>query len=154
MAAQGTESPSDGVVVRTGRERYRTEVEARGHRLVADEPVVLGGTDQGPTPFEYVAAALGACTSITLRMYADRKEMALEEVIVRVRHEKTNEPGKGRVDRLYREIELVGALSDAERARLLEIADRCPVHRAIEAGIEIVTTAAPLAAVAGAPAAS
>ncbi|MEJ2503908.1 MAG: OsmC family protein, partial [Gemmatimonadota bacterium] len=136
----------DRVIVRTGSERFRTEIQARGHGLVADEPKAVGGRDLGPTPYDLLAAALGACTSMTLRMYADRKDWPLEEAIVRLKHsrihsedEERDEDGEARLDRLDRRLELIGPLDDEQRARLLEIADRCPVHRTLAAGVRIRT---------------
>jgi putative redox protein len=141
--------PGDNrVVVRTER-GYRTEVLANGHALVADEPVRIGGTNAGPTPYELLASALGACTSITLRMYADRKQWPLEAAEVRVKHEKIHcedcegvEGAGARIDHFSREIHLEGALDETQRSRMLKIADRCPVHRTIErrAKIETVLT--------------
>lgn len=137
-----------GVSASIGRERYRTDILARGHGFVVDEPSALGGSDQGPTPYDLLAAALGSCTAITLRMYADRKEWPLDEVDVLVRQDRVHaedevpgDDGKLRqMDRLTREITLAGELSAEQRARLLEIADRCPVHRTLEGGIRIDTT--------------
>ena len=99
-----------------------------------DEPVQLGGTDEGPTPFELLWASLAACTTITLRMYADRKEWPLEDIQVRIRH--TREAGR---DHVVRELRLDGPLDAEQRQRLVEIADRCPVHRTMERGVEITT---------------
>ena len=134
------------VVVRTGREHYYTEVVASGHRLTVDEPESVGGTDRGGTPYDLLLGALGSCTSITLRMYADRKSWPLEEIVVRLSHAKihashceTCETAEGKVDRIEREIELIGDLSDEQRARLLEIADRCPVHRTLHSEILVET---------------
>ncbi len=134
------------VVVRTGRAHYYTEVAASGHRLTVDEPESVGGTDRGGTPYDLLLGALGACTSITLRMYADRKSWPLEEIVVRLSHEKiharqceTCETTGGKVDRIEREIELTGSLSGEQRARLLEIADRCPVHRTLHSEILVET---------------
>jgi putative redox protein len=137
----------DRVVTRTGPSGFRTDVMAGRHRLVADEPASVGGSDEGPTPYDLLVAGLGACTSMTLRMYADRKEWPLEEVRVRLRHSKihrTDEEAcvdgrEARLDRVHREIELVGALDDEQRTRLIEIADRCPVHRTLERGIVVET---------------
>jgi uncharacterized OsmC-like protein len=136
-------APNDNrVVVRTGREGFRTDVLANGHALVADEPAAVGGTNAGPSPYELLAAALGACTSMTLRIYADRKDLSLEEVTVRLRHEKVHaedcahcEERDAKIDQIDREIDLAGDLSDADRRRLLEIAGRCPVHRTLEGDI-------------------
>ena len=126
------------VVVTTG-EGLRTEMEAGGHKLVADEPTSLGGTDAGPTPYDYLLAALGSCTSITIRMYADRKGWPLESVTVRLSQERIHatdceecETEEGRIDRIEREIELEGPLEEEQRRRLLEIADMCPVHRTLK----------------------
>jgi len=126
------------VVVTTG-EGLRTEMEAGGHKLVADEPTSLGGTDAGPTPYDYLLAALGSCTSITIRMYADRKGWPLESVTVRLSQERIHatdceecETEEGRIDRIEREIELEGPLDEEQRRRLLEIADMCPVHRTLK----------------------
>ena len=134
------------VVVRTGREHYYTEVVASGHRLTVDEPESVGGTDRGGTPYDLLLGALGSCTSITLRMYADRKSWPLEEIVVRLSHAKihashceTCETTEGKVDRIEREIELIGGLSGEQRARLLEIADRCPVHRTLHSEIVVET---------------
>ncbi|MGD2216299.1 MAG: alpha/beta fold hydrolase [Gemmatimonadales bacterium] len=126
--------PHGQAVVRTGQAHYRTEILTAGHALVADEPERLGGTDSGPNPFGLLMAALGACTAITLRMYADRKEWPLEEIGVRLHHRKlkTEEPQTAEISQT---LELVGPLSAQQRERLLEIAHRCPVHRALEVGV-------------------
>lgn len=142
----GPEAAGSQVVVRTGREHYYTEVVASGHRLTVDEPESVGGTDRGGTPYDLLLGALGSCTSITLRMYADRKSWPLEEIVVRLSHAKihashceTCETAEGKVDRIEREIELIGDLSGEQRARLLEIADRCPVHRTLHSEILVET---------------
>jgi len=140
-------SRDDAVVSASiGRERFYTEIDARGYGLVADEPESMGGEALGPTPYDLLTASLGACTAMTLRMYADQKKWPLEEVDVRLRHRKIygedcagclEKPHK--IDLVEREIELVGDLSDEQRQRLLEIADRCPVHRTLQAEIKINT---------------
>lgn len=142
----GPDAAGSQVVVRTGREHYYTEVVASGHRLTVDEPESVGGTDRGGTPYDLLLGALGSCTSITLRMYADRKSWPLEEIVVRLSHAKihashceTCETAEGKVDRIEREIELIGDLSGEQRARLLEIADRCPVHRTLHSEILVET---------------
>lgn len=125
----------------------RTAMMANGHSLVADEPRSLGGTETGPNPYDYLAAALGACTSMTLRMYADRKKWPLEAVEVSVKHRKVHakdsppEEGKKprRLDQFNREIEVFGPLDDEQKQRLLEIANRCPVHRTLEGEVEVNT---------------
>jgi putative redox protein len=137
----------DMVVARTESTGYRTEILANGHALVADEPVAVGGTNTGPSPYELLSAALGACTTMTLRMYADRKEWPLEDVEARVRHSKvhcvdcgdTSKPNS-RIDTFSRELVFDGALDDEQKRRLLEIADRCPVHRTLHSEIRVTTT--------------
>ncbi len=132
-----TSSEESRVTVRTG-EGLCTEMEAGGHTVVADEPESLGGTDAGPTPYDYLLAALGGCTAMTLRMYADRKGWPLESVTVRLSQDRIHatdcgecETEEGRIDRIEREIELAGPLEEEQRRRLLEIADMCPVHRTL-----------------------
>ncbi|MEX2471977.1 MAG: bifunctional alpha/beta hydrolase/OsmC family protein [Gemmatimonadota bacterium] len=134
------------VSARTGEDGYVTEILARGHALLADEPAAVGGTDQGPTPYDLLAAALGACTTMTLRMYAQRKKWPLEEASVRLTHRKIHardeeacENREARMDSLERVIALEGPLDDEQRERLMEIADRCPVHRTLSAGVVIET---------------
>ena len=114
------------------------------HHILADEPRAYGGTDRGLTPYGLLSAGLGACTSMTIRMYARRKEIPLTHVRVDVMHDKVHAQDAGgtgpeRIDRFTREITLEGKLTEAQRDRLLEIADRCPVHRTLEATAEIVT---------------
>ena len=113
------------------------------HHIQADEPLAYGGTNRGMTPYQLVAAGLGACTSMTLRMYARQKGWPLTHVSVDVTHDKVHgQDAKGALDRIdsfVRRIRLEGDLDDAQRKRLLEIADKCPVHRTLEAGAEIVT---------------
>ncbi|MEM9795463.1 MAG: alpha/beta fold hydrolase [Pseudomonadota bacterium] len=114
------------------------------HHLMADEPKAYGGTDRGMTPYQLMAAALGACTSITLRMYAKRKSWPLEHVSVDVTHDRMHaqdapSSGTERIDHFRREIVVTGDLDPEQRARLLEIADKCPVHRTLEAGAKVET---------------
>jgi putative redox protein len=135
------------IVARTGRSGYRTEILANGHACVADEPESVGGTDTGPSPYELLAAALGACTTMTLRMYADRKEWPLHAVEARLEHSKIHcedcgdaENPRSRIDHFQREITLEGPLDEDQRRRLLEIADRCPVHRTLHSTVQVTTT--------------
>ena len=126
------------VSVSTGQ-GYRTEILTGRHRLLADEPRSVGGTDSGPDPYGLLLAGLGACTSITLRMYADHKQWPLESIDVRLNHSKIHardcracESDSGKVDLIKREIELIGPLDASQRQRLLEIANKCPVHRTLK----------------------
>ena len=130
---------SGQVIVReNGQGRYQQEVVAGQHRLLADEPVAVGGADAGPAPFDYLMAGLGACTSMTLRMYAERKGLPLKGISVTLEHDRTSIDGSPR-DRIRRTIALEGALTPEQRARLLEIANKCPVHRALAQPLVIET---------------
>ena len=133
------------VVVHTGTE-LRTVVAASGYTLVADEPVSVGGTHSGPTSYDYLLAALGSCTAMTLRMYADRKGWPLESVTIRLSHRKVRagdrEAEDRKVDLINRELELTGPLGETQHRRLLEIADLCPVHRTLESGMVVETNLA------------
>ena len=140
------ETANNRVVARTGKTGYRTEIMANGLSLIADEPTSLGGTNMGPSPYEYLVAALGACTSMTLRMYADRKKLPVEEISVTLSHNKIHakdckacDTQNRLVDNIEREVELIGPLDDAQRQRMLEIADKCPVHRTLQSNVVINT---------------
>ncbi len=124
--------------------RYMQSLRTGRHALTADEPQVSGGNDAGPGPYEYLLMALGACTGMTLRMYADLKKLPLDRVRVRLSHRKIHAQDctdcltkDGKVDEITREILLEGDLSGDERQRLLEIANRCPVHRTLTAEIKV-----------------
>lgn len=134
------------VVVRGGATGFTQEIAVERHRLVADEPVEAGGTDAGPSPYDLLLAALGACTSMTVAMYARRKQWPLEGVTVRLQHAKIHaqdcaecETKDGMLDRIERDITLTGPLSVEQRERLLAIANRCPVHRTLVSEIDIRT---------------
>lgn len=140
-AAPDPEQPEEGrVQVRTvAPGRFTNEVRVGRHRFPADEPVHMGGDDTGPSPYDLLLAGLGACTSMTLRMYADRKGWPLEGVTVELSHEKIHardcaecESTEGKVDLIERALEVRGPLDQAQRERLLEIADKCPVHRTLD----------------------
>ena len=137
-------TPAEGEVVTKTGDGFRTEITAGRHRLVGDEPEAVGGTDAGPSPYDLLLSALGTCTGMTLRMYADEKDWPLEEASVRLTHEKVHaedcehcETDNGTVERIERDIELTGDLSDEQRERLLEIANKCPVHRTLHSEIEV-----------------
>ncbi len=126
--------------------RFATDIAAGRHRLRADEPVSVGGADTGPGPYDLLLAALGACTAMTLRMYADQKKWPLESVHVDLKHDKVHaadceecDTREGRVDRIERVLHIEGALDAAQRARLIEIADKCPVHRTLHSEVLIHT---------------
>lgn len=137
------------VIVRESDEGTFTQTISSGsHTFLADEPLGVGGNDLGPNPYDLLLAALGACTSMTLRMYARHKQIPLERVTVRLRHAKIHakdcgdcESDKGMVDRIERDIVIEGDLDDAQRERLMQIADRCPVHRSLHSEVKIVTQA-------------
>ncbi|SLN49669.1 OsmC-like protein [Roseivivax jejudonensis] len=123
---------------------FLQDVNVGAHHVQADEPAFVGGTDRGMTPYNLLSAALGACTAMTMRMYARHKGLALDHVRVDITHDKRHAEdagaGDAKIDRFHRAIEITGDLSEAERARLLEIADRCPVHRTLERGASVDTT--------------
>ncbi len=142
--------PDGGITVRTGYGKFGTEVHTATHRFVADEPTSYGGDDTGPTPYDLLLASLGTCTAMTMKMYADRKGLPFDGSTIRLTHERDHhvdcdhceEEGDGaRVQALNREIELHGDLSDEDRAKLIEIADKCPVHRTLEGHLHIHTQA-------------
>lgn len=130
--------PDAVTVAETGVGKFQVEVLAGGATFLADEPVEAGGLDSGPNPYDLLASALGACTAMTLRLYAGRKDWPLARTTVRVLHTRTPQ---GR-DRFAREITLEGPLDDDQRRRLIEIAERCPVHRTLENGSDIITVLA------------
>jgi putative redox protein len=134
------------VVVRGGGAGFAQEITAGSHRLISDEPVSAGGTDTGPTPYDLLLAALGSCTSMTIGMYARRKQWPLERITVRLRHSRAHaedcsacDKREARLTLIERDIALDGALDAEQRARLLEIANRCPVHLTLTSKIEIRT---------------
>ena len=139
-------SPGTVVVVENGKGVFGQDLLNGRHRLVADEPRAVGGEDAGPNPYELLLMSLGACTSMTLRLYARRKQLPLTRVAVRLRHSRIHaqdcadcETKAGFIDRIEREIEIEGALNPQQRQRLLEIANMCPVHRTLMGEISIIT---------------
>jgi putative redox protein len=145
MAATSAPGPERTVVVRGSGSGLAQDISVRDHRLVADEPPgVSGGADRGPDPYELLLASLGACTAITLRLYAERKGWGLEDAEVRLRHRRVHaddcadcETKTGFVDSIEVEVTLHGALDAAQRERLLQIAGRCPVNRTLQSEIKI-----------------
>ena len=134
------------VVVRGSAAGFEQEIHVGRHRLKADEPVAAGGTDAGPTPYDLLLAALGACTSMTVALYARRKSWPLEAVIVRLRHGRIYatdcancETKEGMIDRIERDLEFAGPLTAEQRSKLVEIAEKCPVHRTLVSEIDIRT---------------
>ncbi len=129
--------PTSVSVGENGLGRYQQSVRMGRHSLLADEPVAVGGEDAGPAPYDYLLAALGACTSMTLRMYAEIKKLPLTAINVELTHEKIEIEGQGKVDRIERTITLDGDLSPEQRARMLEIANKCPMYRTLRSEIRI-----------------
>ena len=143
--AQSEARPRE-VMVYGSAKGFAQEIAVGSHRLTGDEPIAAGGTDTGPGPYDLLLAALGSCTSMTIALYARRKQWPLEAVRVRLRHSKVHaadcaecETKVGMLDRIERDIELEGPLDAEQRARLLEIANKCPVHRTLRSEIVIAT---------------
>lgn len=139
---------STDVIVRGDASGFTQEIVVGPHRLTADEPIEVGGKDTGPSPYDLLLAALGSCTSMTVAMYARLKKWPLESVTVNLRHSKIHatdcrdcETQEGKIDRIEREIHLAGNLDAEQQKRLLEIADKCPVHRTLKSEIDIQTRA-------------
>ena len=146
---RGTGSYDDDTAAATTAEGLRAQVATRGFLLQADEPESVGGTETGPTPYDYLGAALASCTSITVRMYADRKQLPLDEVTTEVSFDRVHaedcvhcEHEDGRIELFTRTVTLQGDLDDEQREKLLSIANRCPVHRTLEGHIEVHTVLA------------
>tara|TARA_Y100001980_G_C14556894_1_gene352549 strand:+ start:22449 stop:23663 length:1215 start_codon:yes stop_codon:yes gene_type:complete len=139
-------APEGEVWTRISDKGFVTEITAGKHHMIADEPEEQGGNDLGPSPYGYLLSALGTCTAMTLRMYADHKKIDLKEVKVKLTHEKVHATDgvsvdgvKSKIDQIKRFIKLEGDLTDQQRNRLIEIADKCPVHKTIEGKPEIIT---------------
>ena len=134
------------VLVRGSGAGFAQEISIGQHRLTSDEPVDAGGADSGPSPYDLLLSALGSCTSMTIGMYARRKTWPLESITVRLRHSRIHaqdcaecETKEGMLDRIERDIQLTGNLTAEQRAKLLEIANKCPVHRTLISEIDIRT---------------
>jgi uncharacterized OsmC-like protein/alpha/beta superfamily hydrolase len=151
VAAPTPASTAAVVVAETTQGTYLNHVVAGRHHFLADEPNDVGGFDAGPSPYDLLAAGLGACTSMTLRLYADRKDMALDRITVEIDHEKVYADDRdsatagrsGGIDRFVRRIRLEGSLDEAQRADLLRVADRCPVHRTLTQASQVITELVP-----------
>ncbi|MEJ7813038.1 MAG: OsmC family protein [Gemmatimonadaceae bacterium] len=142
----GTDDGGRWVTARVGPRGVRADISAGAHDWIVDEPLAVGGTGAGPTPYDYLLSAVSSCMAITLRMYADRKGWPLEGASVRLRTARAHradcancETTEVGITRLERQIELVGPLTDEQRQRLLQIADRCPVKQTLQRGMEIET---------------
>ncbi|MDP1869112.1 MAG: bifunctional alpha/beta hydrolase/OsmC family protein [Bradyrhizobium sp.] len=149
QAPASNNAPRKIVVSETRNGKFQQTVSVGPHQSVADEPIAAGGDDSGPGPYDYLLAGLGACTSMTMRMYADRKSLPLDRVTVTLEHRKIHaedcaecETRVGMLDQIERVISIEGALDAEQRAKLMEIADKCPVHRTLKSEIRIVTSAA------------
>ena len=143
MSAQQTNKIPD-VVVRGGSDSFKQQIAAGKHRLIADEPVNAGGDDGGPDPYHYLLASLGVCTSMTVGLYARRHQLPLENITISLWHSRIHasdceecETREGMLDRIDLEIELTGSLNDAQHAKLMELAAKCPVHRTLTSEINI-----------------
>jgi len=143
MAAQ-SDNTTPHIVVRGDAENFEQEISVGKHRLLADEPVSAGGGDAGPNPYDYLLASLGVCTSMTVGFYARRNKLPLEDITVSLSHSRIYardceecETKEGMLDRIDVEIELTGSLTEAQHAKLMEIAAKCPVHRTLTSEINI-----------------
>ncbi len=148
-APDESEAPRQVVVRETRNSKFQQSVSVGPHQMLADEPVAAGGDDTGPGPYDFLLTALGACTSMTMRLYADRKALPLERTTVTLRHSKIHaedcaecETKAGMLDQIERVITMEGALDAEQRKKLIEIADKCPVHRTLTSEVRILTSAA------------
>lgn len=138
--------PTKSVLARIGSTGFTTDIKAGNHTLRADEPLSVGGDDFGPNPYELLLSSLGACTAMTMRMYADRKGWEIEEINVHLSHEKQHskdcnkcDTKSGYIDKIEKEIEIIADLDEQQLQRLIEIADKCPVHRTLHNEVQVVT---------------
>lgn len=135
------------VHIHLGEENYRTVMHAGRHELISDEPQTAGGEDKGPDPYDYLLMSLGSCSVITIKMYADRKKWQLDEVFIELKHHRvdsekseSDSKRKSKKDIIEKEIILKGDLSEEQIKRLIEISEKCPVHRTLKGEIDILTT--------------
>ena len=143
LATEGT-APAPDVIVRGSSRDFLQEIVSGKHRLRADEPESYGGKDEAPGPYEYLLIALGSCTSMTIGLYARRKEIPLEDITVSLRHSRIHakdceecETRQGMLDRIDLVVEMTGPITAEQRAKLMEIAGKCPVHRTLKSEIQI-----------------
>ena len=134
------------LIVRGGADGFAQQIQAGAHHFSVDEPIEFGGKDAGPSPYDLLLAALGSCTSMTIGLFARRKNWPLKGIVVSLWHSKIHaadcaecETKEGRIDRIEREIELIGSLTSEQRSKLMEMADKCPVHRTLTSEINIRT---------------
>jgi putative redox protein len=139
-----TEQTEPAVIVHGTASGFAQEIQIGSHELYADEPTSYGGTDTGPSPYELLLAALGSCTSMTIGFYARKRRWPLEKIIVSLRHSKIHaidceecETKEGKIDRIELDVQLTGSLTDEQRAKLMEIAGKCPVHQTLTSEINI-----------------
>lgn len=125
---------------------FTQKIKVGQHVLIADEPVAYGGNDKGPSPYDFLLAGLGACTAMTVRMYAQQKQIPLEKILVRLAHDKIHaedckncETKIGKIDHITRQITFIGNITPEQKVKLLEIANKCPVHRTLTSEINIDT---------------
>ncbi|WP_375437153.1 OsmC family protein [uncultured Hymenobacter sp.] len=145
-----TDAPDKSVLVKVGQEALLADVQAGHHTWVIDEPVAVGGQDRGPTPYDLLLSALGACTAITLRLYATQKKWPLEGIEVRLRHQRVHRqdcdkcetPGE-MLEEVQKELRLIGPLTEEQRQRLELISQKCPVQKTLMSGLRIVTNLVP-----------
>jgi putative redox protein len=147
MATTGQTEPGH-VIVRGTAAGFAQEIEIGSHELHADEPVSFGGTESGPSPYDLLLAALGSCTSMTIGFYARKRSWPLEKITVSLQHSRIHaadceecETKEGKIDRIELDIQLTGSLTDEQRAKLIEIAGKCPVHQTLTSEINIKTRA-------------
>ena len=144
--AEATSYNPPHVIVRGGAAGFEQRIQAGAYQLSSDEPIEFGGKASGPSPYDLLLAALGSCTSMTIGLYARRKNWPLQEVVVSLWHSKIHaadcaecETREGKIDRIEREIQLIGSLTTEQRSKLMEMADKCPVHRTLVSEINIRT---------------
>jgi putative redox protein len=148
-AAETSAVELGNVMVRELDKKFTREILTHQHRLISDEPIAMGGANLGFNPYELLLAALGSCTSMTLRMYANHKQIDLQEIRVVLHHNRIHaedcancDKSTPTTDKIIRKIQLIGNLDEQQRARLLEIANQCPVHKTLKSRIEVETTLA------------